>query len=234
MKLSKYQEIKLLDTGGGNLKLEKTNKRDLGIRVAGLSLYPDNVLCPASKAAGCSETCLASAGRGVFRPVREARQRKADYFYDHQEQFLLHLERELFNFESVCSKAGVLPVVRLNVLSDVCWESLGIIEKFGDVFFLDYTKRVRRLGNTPENYRLIFSYSGKPTYRGQVVEALKHQEPIAVVFRNKMPSRVLGREVVDGDLSDYENVRAGSVVLGLRAKGSARYDYSSGFVVDAP
>ena len=88
MELSKYQEIKLLDTGGGNPKLEKTNKRDLNIRVAGLSLYPDNVLCPASKAAGCSETCLASAGRGVFRPVREARQRKADYFYDHQEQFL--------------------------------------------------------------------------------------------------------------------------------------------------
>ena len=50
MKLSKYQEIKLLDTGGGNPKLEKTNKRDLGIRVAGLSLYPDDILCPASKA----------------------------------------------------------------------------------------------------------------------------------------------------------------------------------------
>ena len=55
-----------------------------------------------------------------------------------------------------------------------------------------------------------------------------------MVFRDKMPSRFLGREVVNGDLSDYENVLAGSVVLGLKAKGSARHDYTSGFVVDVP
>ena len=41
----------------------------------------------------------------------------------------------------------------------------------------------------------------------------------------------LGRPVIDGDLSDLDNVMAGPVVVGLTAKGPAKND-QTGFVVD--
>ena len=37
--------MKLLDTSGGNTKLRKNNK-PIEIRVAGLSLYPNDFICP--------------------------------------------------------------------------------------------------------------------------------------------------------------------------------------------
>ena len=227
-----YQRMKLLDTGSGNTKIKKTNTNGEQIRMAGLSLLPDDKLCPASKAAGCRAPCLVVQGRGVCKNVIESRQNKVDYFNTYREEFLSHLVREITNFEALCLKTGVKPVVRLNVMQDIAWERLGIVEKFPGVFFLDYTKRANRLGNMPENYKLIFSYSGRKQYQAQVREALKHDEPIAAVFRDKMPETFLGRPVVNGDASDYLNVLAGPVVVGLVAKGSARKD-TSGFVVDA-
>mgnify|MGYP003672809478 CR=1 FL=1 len=61
--------MKLLDTGSGNTKIKKTNTNGEQIRMAGLSLLPDDKLCPASKAAGCRATCLVVQGRGVFKNV---------------------------------------------------------------------------------------------------------------------------------------------------------------------
>ena len=123
-------------------------------------------------------------------------------------------------------------VVRLNVLSDIAWEQHDIPQSFPDLFFYDYTKRAARLGKTPDNYRLMFSYSGRPQYRKQVLQAACYDNPIAVVFSNgEFPKTFLGRPVVDGDQSDLWNVQAGKVVVGLKAKGPAKDDHS-GFVVD--
>ena len=62
--------------------------------------------------------------------------------------------------------------------------------------------------------------------------AVCQDNPIAVVFKSKMPDTFLGRDVIDGDQSDLTNVYAGKVVIGLKAKGPAKHD-TSGFVVDA-
>ena len=77
----------------------------------------------------------------------------------------------------------------------------------------------------------MFSYSDRPQYQKQVAVALPTGVPIAVVFKNSMPSEYLGRPVIDGDLSDLDNVMAGPVGVGLTAKGPALHDHS-GFVVD--
>ena len=82
--------MRLLDTTGGNPKLGKTARGgfDHGFgeveraavtraRVAGLSLYPDSVLCAGSKAAGCMDDCLKGQGRGQMDSVTEARDRKS-------------------------------------------------------------------------------------------------------------------------------------------------------------
>jgi len=54
---------------------------------------------------------------------------------------------------------------------------------------------------------------------------------MAVVFRKRLPTHYMGREVIDGDKSDLDNLRSGHVVVGLLAKGKAKKD-TSGFVVD--
>jgi hypothetical protein len=96
---------------------------------------------------------------------------------------------------------------------------------------------VQRLGRTPDNYKLIFSYSAEPAYQGSVNRALKTDHPIAVVFRGGLPGEYLGRSVIDGDKSDIINVNAGPVVIGLKAKGTSgkrSLASNSNFIVDNP
>ena len=168
----------------------------------------------------------------MYKSVNVARQYKTDYFQAEPEKFKAQLIRELTNFSKLCKKQGVQGVVRLNVLSDIAWEDLEIPQLFPELFFYDYTKRVERIGKTPDNYKLMFSYSGKASYRKQVEEAYDKGVPIAVVFRGKFPRKFLGRDVVQGDLSDLTNVQSGKVVVGLKAKGPAKKN-DNGFVVDA-
>jgi len=229
---SMAHKIKLLDTRGGNTKLRKTDKGAAEYRLAGLSLSPDDILCPWRHKAGCAAPCLDTAGRGGFPNVQAARQRKAALWHDDRRAFLAALARELENFQGLCARQGVRGAVRLNVLSDIPWEKHGIPQAFPSLFFYDYTKNASRLGKTPENYRLIFSYSGAPAFRASVRRAQASAAPIAAVFRGPFPSVFLGRRVIDGDASDLANVLAGPVIVGLKAKGRARTSESA-FIVDA-
>ncbi len=224
--------MKLLDTRGGNTKLKKTGAA-APFRYAGLSLYPDPVLCPGSKAAGCMADCLAEQGRGRFTSVRDSRQGKAEFFHTDRSGFIDQLGRELLNFQRTCDRSGERGAVRLNVLSDVAWEALGIPQAFPRLLFVDYTKQAARLQNTPENYRLIFSYSGRPQYRNQNRRAFLTGAPVAVVFRGGFPRAFRGRPVIDGDRDDIANAFAGGQIVALTPKGSAARD-RSGFVIDNP
>jgi len=229
--------MKLLDTRATNTKVKKTQKKPNShfakpVRMASLSMMPDHIICAGSKAAGCMDACLKEAGlAAVYDSVNISRQAKTDYWHADQTGFLDQLTRELRNFKKLCDKQNVQGVVRLNVLSDIPFETHDIPQQFPDLFFYDYTKRAIRLGETPDNYRLMFSYSDRPQYQKQVAAALPSGVPIAVVFKNSMPREYLGRPVIDGDLSDLDNVMAGPVVVGLTAKGPALHD-DSGFVVD--
>ena len=223
--------MKLLSTSASNTKIAKTQKKEkVQTRVASLSLYPNHVICAGSKAAGCMEACLKSAGMGVFSNVEAGRKAKTEYYLNDQEGFLAQLRAELSNFDKLCKRTGSVGVVRLNTISDIAWENHQIPQDFPDLAFYDYTKRVRRLGKTPENYKLMFSYSGVPSYRNQV-EQMPDGYPMAVVFHKRLPTHFMGREVIDGDKSDLDNLRSGHVVVGLLAKGKAKKD-TSGFVVD--
>jgi len=222
--------MKLLRTTG-NTKVEKTNK-DSEYLMASLSLMPDSILCPNSKNAECFDFCLKSAGfAGVYKTVNQARQRKTDYWHSDKKGFLVQLERELTNHVKNCEKKGKKPACRLNTISDIVWEKTGIIEKFPQIMFLDYTKNASRLGKTPKNYKLIFSYSNAPNYQASVKKAFKADAPIAVVFKGRLPKSFNGRPVINGDKSDLVNSNAKGKIIGLLAKGKARKD-GGNFVVD--
>lgn len=243
--------MKLLSVDS-NSKLAKTNAK-VGAKhlYAGLSMMPDNVLCPGAKAAGCMDSCLKSAGRGRFSNVAQARQRKTDWFHADKQGFVDQLVKDLESLVRKADKLGKKARVRLNVLSDVAWEHVicvrkgkafdGIPQAFPEIEFYDYTKRAARLSaadwpfsGLPFNYRLTFSYSGVETYRKQVSKALDTNANMAVVFHVKrgqpLPKRWAGKIVIDGDEHDNRFDDPKNIIVGLRAKGKAVKD-TSGFAV---
>lgn len=226
----------LLVTNNGNTKIRKSAEQS-GYRIASLSLWPNVRICPGSKAADCLKLCLRDEGRGKMKVVQNARMWRTELWENDPAKFLEMLFEEIETWVRRCKKSGHRPVVRLNTISDIAWENYGIFQYFPDLFGYDYTKRVKRLGNTPDNYRLMFSWSGAPAYQGSVQEALKTDHPIAVVFRGGLPGQFLGRPVIDGDKSDIINLDAVGKIIGLRAKGtSGQKALASGsqFIVDNP
>tara|TARA_R100001510_G_C7635992_1_gene194142 strand:+ start:671 stop:1375 length:705 start_codon:yes stop_codon:yes gene_type:complete len=214
--------MKLLDTNGGNTKLRKNNK-DINIRVAGLSLYPiDTRICAFQDIAQCKGPCLSDSGFAkVYESVNQARMAKTDLYLNERKKFIELLRYELTNFERLCLKQSVTPYVRLNVISDIQYELKAngcIPQSFPNINFFDYTKIAKRLGKTPDNYELMFSYSNAPAYQQSVRKALKTDVPISVVFFGNMPNRFMGKEVVDGDSSDIVNLGYKNKIVGLKYK----------------
>ena len=221
----------LLDRFGANTKLKKSSK---GVyNVAGLSLMPSIKFCPMSVKAGCFELCLKSAGRGRFNNVVNARNNKSNLYNNDYDLFMKLLVHELNLHVINCKKNNVNPSARLNVLSDIPYENTCIFDLFKNIYFYDYTKRANRLEtcNKIENYKLMFSYSGRDAYLNQVGKALDYSNPIAVVFRNTFPKYFLGRPVFNGDLSDIDNSTKHGHVIALKAKGSLAKNSFNDFVV---
>ena len=214
--------MKLLDTNGSNTKLRKNNK-DINIRVAGLSLYPVSTrICPMQDIAQCKAPCLSDSGFAkVYKSVNNSRKAKTDFYLNDPKNFIIQLKNELTNFEKLCKKQQIIPYVRLNVITDIQYELKAngcIPQSFPNISFIDYTKIAKRLGKTPDNYELMFSFSKAPKYRSSVLKALKTDVPISVVFFGGMPKRFLNREVVNGDESDIVNLGYKNKIVGLKYK----------------
>ena len=225
--------MKLLDTSANNTKIKKSQKES-GLRIASLSLYPNDLICSGAKLALCMKPCLKDAGFGIFPNVKDGRQAKTDFYMQDKEGFLAQLIKEIRNFISLCIRNGEKPAFRLNTISDIDWTKHGIPQMFPQAYFFDYTKVAARLGRTPPNYDLIFSYSQNPAYQNQVKKALKTNAPIAVVFRGFVPvgSYFLEREIVDGDRSDVFNQTQKGKIIGLRLKGNEAKKSKSLFIVE--
>jgi hypothetical protein len=101
------------------------------------------------------------------------------------------------------------------------------------VQFYDYTKVLNRLSKPlPSNYSLTFSRSGHNDIECDA--AIRMGANVSVVFsidkKSAMPTTWNGAPVFDGDDTDARFLDPKRHVIGLRAKGKAKYD-TSGFVV---
>jgi hypothetical protein len=224
--------MKLLSTG--NPKLMKGEKK--GYLSFVLHLSPADVsgyeTCP-KRTAGCTAACLNTAGRGgMFKPggtntIQEARKRKTRMFFEQRDEFLVALEADLRKGIKQAEKKGMVPAFRLNGTSDIAWEKYGIIQKFPEVQFYDYTKIRNRKVAALSNYHLTFSKADGNDM--DVRLAASAGMNVAVVFKD-VPDAYIGRTVIDGDDTDLRFLDPKGVVVGLKAKGRARKD-TSGFVV---
>ena len=204
---------------------------------ASLSLMPDYIICGGSKSGGCMELCLKSSGFAkIFKSVNIARQKKTEFLLNDRIGFINQLDKELFNFNKKCIKNNKTGFVRLNTISDYPFYKTGLMQKYSNLIFIDYTKIAKRLfEKLPENYFLMFSFSGRLQYSNQVRMALKTDFPISVVFKCDFPETFLGRQVIDGDKSDLNNALSFNKILGLKFKEINKEDYNefknNGFIV---
>lgn len=201
-----------------------------------LHLAPANLsgyeTCPL-RSNGCTKACLNTAGRGQMSSVQLARIKKTKYFFERKNEFLNQLETEIKAFIKRCEKLNLKPAIRLNGTSDILWEKTGLIDKFSNVQFYDYTAietRFRPYWQLPKNYHLTFSM--KEDNESKAIEVLKMGGNVAVVFRHSLPETYLGYRVINGVDTDLRFKDEKNVIVGLIAKGKAKKDMS-GFVKES-
>ena len=219
-----------------NAKIQKGTA--LGFLTAGLHLAPADAsgfnTCPMASA-GCKAACLNTSGHGRFDFVQNARIAKTQFFFRERSAFMAQLIKEIAAFIRKAKKSGITPAIRLNLTSDIQWETIKhegktVFEHFPTVQFYDYSKIARRFFQPlPTNYHLTFSRSESNHAVAETVAAAGHN--VAVVFSSPdYPRNFMGREVVSGDETDLRFLDKRGVVIALFAKGQAKRD-KSGFVV---
>lgn len=222
-------------------KTKKGNKQ--GYLTGIIYLSPGSLsgknLCPFASA-GCLQTCLYTAGRGVFESVKSARMTRSKLYVENRQEFFNQLISEIKKLETKAKNKNLIPVVRLNGTADIPFELMPVLGKpnimshFPHIQFYDYTKNPHRFKKElPENYDLTFSRS--ETNENNIEKILENGGRVAIVFSNSdLPmfyyTGSSSIEVIDGDNTDLRFLDPKGVIVGLIAKGKARKD-TSGFVV---
>ena len=227
--------FKLLSTA--NPKIQKGTK--LGYLSFILHLAPADLsgkeTCP-KRTAGCTAACLNTAGRGgMFKRgettnmIQKARIRKTNEFFNNREQFMFDLYHDIIRAKKFAEKQGLIPVFRLNGTSDLSWEKyevgttgMNLFQLFPTVQFYDYTKVLGRKVSQYPNYHLTFSKADGND--SDVAEALLQGMSVVAVY-DEIP-----QGVPSADETDLRFLDPKGVMLGLKAKGRAKKDYS-GFVI---
>lgn len=226
--------FKLLSTA--NPKIQKGTK--LGYLSFILHLAPSTLsgrnTCPKATP-GCIAACLNTAGRGgMFKrgettnTIQKARIRKTNYFYEQRQDFMLDLKKDIEKGIRMAEQLGLTPVFRLNGTSDLSWEKydmlpgLNVFEVFPNVQFYDYTKILGRKVQGIANYHLTFSKAENND--ADVAEALKQGMSVVAVY-DEIPAGV-----PSADETDLRFLDPKGTMLGLKAKGRAKKDYT-GFVI---
>ncbi len=210
-----------------------------------LYLAPNDIsgyqVCPKATT-GCKASCLYTAGRGVYARIKAARIKKTRKFFENRAEFMSQLHRDIIALIKRAKKEHRKPTIRLNGTSDIAWEKISyeyrgikyrsVIHAFPDIQFYDYTKiPTRRSVEKIDNYHLTFSLSENNDRAAAF--ALLTGMNLAVVFDIKKdaakPKTWSGYPVIDGDQTDLRFVDKGFNIIGLSAKGKARYD-KTGFV----
>lgn len=224
----------LLSKGSTNAKTSKNELTTFILYLAPADMLPGFNLCPFASN-GCKKVCLNTAGRGKFSNVQLARLNKSKFWAFNRSKFYIQLANEILTINSKAQKTGEKIAIRLNGTSDI--DHIDLIKRFtglnvlslSNVIFYDYTKNpnhIKKYINT--NYKLTFSRS--ENNEAKALEVLKAGGNVAVVFSGDLPTTFHGFNVINGDESDLRYFDPANVVVGLKAKGSAKKD-CSGFVV---
>jgi len=161
--------------------------------------------------------------------IQKARIRKTVAFFFDREQFMKDLYQDIVKAKKFAEKQGLIPVFRLNGTSDLSWEKytvgssdMNLFQLFPTTQFYDYTKVLGRKIAQYKNYHLTFSKADGND--ADVAAALEQGMSVVAVY-DEIPAGV-----PSADETDLRFLDAKGIMLGLKAKGRAKKDYS-GFVI---
>ena len=213
-------------------KGEKFGYKTAILHLAPFDLSGKNVCPKASRE--CAAACLNTSGRGQMGSVQKARLNKTNLFWTNKNAFLWQLSREIEQLKKRAARQGYKFAVRLNGTSDLAWHRMkvdgggSLMEIHQDVQFYDYTKVLNYLDHDLDNYHITFSDSG--TNQEDQLAAIKKGANVAVVFKDKLPTRWMQRRVINGDKHDLRFKDPRGVIVGLVAKGLGRKVTAAGFI----
>ena len=220
------------------IKGEKYGWKTYGIHLSPNTVSGYNVCFDATT--GCIDACLDTAGRGAMPSVQTARTNKTKRFFEDRKGFLTDLWKEVTSAVKSATKKELKFCMRPNLTSDLPWESIkhkgqSLMDAFNPCRFYDYTKSLKRFnsflnGELPENYHLTYSRSEETT-DALVIALCKSRGNVAVVFRDHLPDKYLGIDVLNGDDNDLRFQDTPGCIVGLVEKGLAKKD-QTGFVVE--
>ena len=237
-----------IDANAKTVKGQKQGYLTGVLYLAPFTISGKNV-CSMAELAGCWKACLNVQGRGGISAgsikftavdgqvlsdnrIQRCRINRTNMYHNDLPMFLAKLEKEINALMRKADRMGFIPCVRLNGTSDIRWENVKfadgttIFDRFPSMIFYDYTKLVNRK-RIPANYHLSWSYSEASMRFADMRPPLLNW---VVVFHGAMPDTFLGRKVIDGDVNDLRFLDETGIVVGLKAKGTAKKD-TSGFVI---
>jgi hypothetical protein len=232
MKLYKSKKLLNIDNNPKTVKGQSQKVMTAILYFAPAKISGFNV-CP--HADDCALTCLNTAGRGQMNSVQLGRINKTRWYFLERHTFMAQLHNEIKRHINRCKIKGFKPAFRINGMSDLKIENMGLIETYPMAQWYDYTKNPIRMkkfiaGKFPPNYHLTFSLGS--SNKSDAKEILKLGGNVAVVFRNKkLPKKFMGHKVFNADKTDLRFKDPKNIIAGLYAKGKARYD-NTGFVQD--
>ena len=232
MKLYRSKKLLNIDNNPKTVKGQSQKVMTAILYFAPAKISGFNV-CP--HADDCALTCLNTAGRGQMNSVQLGRINKTRWYFLERHTFMVQLHKEIKRHINRCKIKGFKPAFRINGMSDLKIENMGLIETYPMAQWYDYTKNPIRMkkfiaGKFPPNYHLTFSLGS--SNKSDAKEILKLGGNVAVVFRNKkLPKKFMGHKVFNADKTDLRFKDPKNIIAGLYAKGKARYD-NTGFVQD--
>jgi len=232
MKLYKSKKLLNIDNNPKTVKGQSQKVMTAILYFAPAKISGFNV-CPFAD--DCALTCLNTAGRGQMNSVQLGRINKTRWYFLERKTFMAQLHNEIKRHINRCKIKGFKPAFRINGMSDLKIENMGLIETYPMAQWYDYTKNPIRMkkfiaGKFPPNYHLTFSLGS--SNKEDAKEILKLGGNVAVVFRNKkLPKKFMGHKVFNADKTDLRFKDPKNIIAGLYAKGKARYD-DTGFVQD--
>jgi hypothetical protein len=205
-------------------------------------------LCPF--AGECKGPCLNTAGRGglamdsyhgsaFLNNIQHGRYRRTDRYVNDRAAFERAVLADLDRVARFAGRHGYALGIRWNGTSDIDYAAVhpSLVAHAASLGFeqYDYTKRPTRFDPTAP-VRRVYSLDAGAARERHATRYLRDGGTVAVVFGVKpgkpLPATWHGFTVVDGDLTDLRSRDPAGVVVGLRAKGAARYVTGSatGFV----
>lgn len=158
----------------------KGAKRNYGVR----SVLPTRLNACVRATEQCASSCLVFSGRNLADDYNTVKKYSLLQALVHEPQAFMRMLIEAIRIHRDQSfRSDTMPLVRLNVFSDLPWERMvpELFDEFHDVQFYDYTKVPGRQG--PDNYDLTFSFAGTAQNVTAMDYEIRHQRRrVAVVF----------------------------------------------------